>query len=235
MTYYDYVKEGQTVIPNSLLRHYTDLFEQPIDFVVWLTFYQNAALAPSEVAAQIKTDLDVVTASINRMNASGTMRVATIFDGVDVDTDINPFSIFERLEDLMGMSKTEVSRPQAQAQPVSPAISSLPAAPFNSDIELQGLYEAFEGEMGPLSPMKMEEIREFVERDKYEPAMIRLALKEAAIKGITDLRYIAKILSNWRAEGTNSANDVERKQQNRTQVQPQKDFTLNLDQWIKKD
>jgi DNA replication protein len=233
MTYYDYVKEGQTVLPNRLLAYYATLFEQPLDFVVWLTFYQNADLAPSEVATKLNMPLDQISASINRMNESGTMRVATIFDGVDVDTDINPFSVFERLDDLLGLA--ESPKPVAQAQPVAPSISSLPAAPFGSDDQLQGLYEAFEGEMGPLSPMKMEEIREFVERDKYDPGMIRLALKEAALQGKVGLAYIAKILSNWRAEGINSANDVERARDNRTQAQPKKDFTLNLDQWMKKD
>ena len=63
------------------------------------------------------------------------------------------------------------------------------------------IYDKFEKEFGrTLSPMEYEIIGAWLDNN-YEEEMIENALKEAIYNGVTNLRYIDKILSEWKRKG----------------------------------
>ena len=72
------------------------------------------------------------------------------------------------------------------------------------------LYSIFETEFGrTLSPMEYEIINSWKDND-YTDELIILALKEATYNGVSNLRYIDKIIYEWGKKGIKSKEDVEK-------------------------
>ena len=71
------------------------------------------------------------------------------------------------------------------------------------------LYSVFETEFGrTLSPMEFEIINGWVDNG-YSEELIKLALKEATYNGVSNLRYIDKIIYEWGKKGIKNKEDVE--------------------------
>ena len=76
------------------------------------------------------------------------------------------------------------------------------------------LFSLFEKEFGrTLSPMEYEIISGWL-KEKFDQSMILEALKEAVYNGVTNLRYIDKILYEWHKKGFKSLNDVKQHNHN---------------------
>ena len=78
----------------------------------------------------------------------------------------------------------------------------------NNGLMNTDIFSLFENEFGrPISPMECEIIKRWIDNDfSYE--LITEALKEAIYNGVTSLRYIEKILYEWRKKGYKTKNDV---------------------------
>ena len=72
----------------------------------------------------------------------------------------------------------------------------------DEDKEIDGsIFTIFENELGKtLSPMEFEQIKEWSITYKNEELII-LALKEAVLNGVSNFRYIDKILDDWNRKG----------------------------------
>ena len=71
------------------------------------------------------------------------------------------------------------------------------------------LYGVFETEFGrTLSPMEFEIINGWIDTG-YTEELIKLALKEATYNGVSNLRYIDKIIYEWGKKGIKTKEDVE--------------------------
>ena len=78
--------------------------------------------------------------------------------------------------------------------------------------EFSNLFTCFEQEFGrTLSPMEYEYINGWLAKD-YSEEIISLALKEAVYNGVSSLRYIDKILFEWKKKGVKTKEDVLRMQ-----------------------
>lgn len=76
--------------------------------------------------------------------------------------------------------------------------------------EETNLYSVFETEFGrTLSPMEFEIINGWVDAG-YSEELIKLALKEATYNGVSNLRYIDKIIYEWGKKGIKTKEDVEK-------------------------
>lgn len=72
------------------------------------------------------------------------------------------------------------------------------------------LYEVFESEFGrPLSPMEYEIINSWLS-SKISNELIIAALKEATFNGVSNLRYIDKILFEWQKAGFKKLGDIKK-------------------------
>lgn len=61
------------------------------------------------------------------------------------------------------------------------------------------IFRLFEEEMGRLlSPLELEKIGSWLDEDKHSPALIKEALKEAVFAGKLSIRYIDRILLEWK-------------------------------------
>ncbi len=81
--------------------------------------------------------------------------------------------------------------------------------------ESTNMYEQFEKEFGrTLSPMEYEIIKAWIDANMKEEFILR-ALKEATYNGVSNLRYIDKILYEWNRKGFKTIEDIERHEQER--------------------
>lgn len=194
MTYYEEFSSGQITLPVALFEHFPAIFPSADDFLIWLYFYENGDAAPSEIAEKIEKTLADVNASIDRLRTAKALLVdATqnpIFDAYEA------FKQLDRLTSVVGDDQLIKDNE-------------------GSENVLQKLISDFESEMGTISPIQMEEIRAWVENDKFEPRLIREALKEAALNRKVSLNYIRAILRNWRNDGIKTTMDVEDKRMER--------------------
>ncbi len=75
------------------------------------------------------------------------------------------------------------------------------------------IYTMIEQEFArPLSPIEYETIKHWKD-SKIDDSLIKAALKEAVLNGVTNLRYIEKILSEWKKKGYKTSKDIIRKKQ----------------------
>ena len=78
----------------------------------------------------------------------------------------------------------------------------------NNDKKIN-IYSEFEKEFGrTLSPIEYELIGSWGEVNSEE--IIELALKEAVYNGVTNLRYIDKILHEWNRKGFKTKEDIQK-------------------------
>ncbi len=76
-------------------------------------------------------------------------------------------------------------------------------------VKNSNIYDIFEQEFGrTLSPIEYELINGWIEAEFSEEVII-LALKEAVFNGVSNLRYIDKILYEWKKKGLNSKEAIE--------------------------
>jgi len=93
------------------------------------------------------------------------------------------------------------------------------------------LYSVFEQEFGrTISPMEYEIINAWKSSD-FTDELIILALKEATYNGVTSLRYIDKILHEWKKKGIKNSKDVENDKKNFNKKTPKKIDLVDYD-WL---
>lgn len=77
----------------------------------------------------------------------------------------------------------------------------------------QDIYSKFESEFGrTLSPIEYEIINNWVNNNISEDMIVK-ALKEAVLNGVSNLKYIDKILTEWTKKGIKNSNNNERKEE----------------------
>ncbi|MBQ9018908.1 MAG: DnaD domain protein [Bacilli bacterium] len=89
----------------------------------------------------------------------------------------------------------------------------------NTPSDDSNIFQLIEKEFGKtLSPMEMEIIKAWLESNISED-LIKEALKEATFNGVSNLRYIDKILYEWGRKGVKTVEDVEkiRKSRNKSE------------------
>lgn len=97
------------------------------------------------------------------------------------------------------------------------------------------LFTIFEKEFGrTLSPMDYEIINAWQESG-FEIDTIKLALKEAVYNGVTNLRYIDKILFEWKKKGIKTKQDIEKDRANHQKKANKNDKEIFDYDWTNED
>ena len=78
---------------------------------------------------------------------------------------------------------------------------------FNNDVDDNDIFSFMESEFGrTLSPTEYEVIKAWLDDTSEE--LIQEAVKEAVLNGVSNLRYIDKILYEWKKRGIKNKDDV---------------------------
>jgi DNA replication protein len=183
-------QEGQVDIPYWLLKYYTQLRMNELD--VMLVLHVMAFKAKEgkdfptleELQARMSVTPDKVIATLQKLLKEGLL---AIDDEVDPETGVH----FEKYNWLPLMQRlAEVRVDELLAERMS---KRSPQAARGNDI-----FSTFEHEFGrPLTPMELESITGWLDKDRYPEELILAGLKEAVFAGKVHFRYIDRILMEW--------------------------------------
>lgn len=197
LTINDLVGTPQTAIANLILDHYAELGMDDHQLAIFLQiikYSQNNEKfpTPNELAKVVKRPISEIYQSLQTMTQKGFIRVNSFIDHEQhVDQyDIAPF--FERLGTLLNNQDTVASFQSEQA-------------------DVSKLYQEIEVEFGrTLSPIEMETVDSWLNRDQFSTELIRLALREAVLNDARSFKYIDRILLDWQKRHIKNATDLER-------------------------
>ncbi|MBR2245943.1 MAG: DnaD domain protein, partial [Bacilli bacterium] len=112
-------------------------------------------------------------------------------------------------------------------------ISLMSISKDESKNKKSNIYEIIEKEFGrTLSPIEYEIIKAWLDNG-FKESLIKEAIKEATFNGVSNLRYIDKILYEWNKKGIKTAKDVEtnRKKRKNSKKDNKSDVDLELVDW----
>jgi DNA replication protein len=214
-----YLQAGETNISNLLLHHYKELGMTTSQFVLYLQFksYQARGVMNPDIrtiAKHLGTNERQVFEQLHQMmtNKLVEQRVRKLADGkedaiYDFSLLINKLALFDDHE------QTTVKQEEtATARELT--------------------FNQLEAEFGrPLSSMELQIVNDWLDKDNYSAAMIKLALRQAVMNSALNLQYIDRILQSWDRQGLRTERDInehERQfEQRQSTKQTAKKKTLN--------
>ena len=206
----DIFKQGHIVIPLFMLQHYKELKLEIGEFLFLMYLYNlgnKFIFDPSKFASDLNLDIKDVMNYIGTLSDKHFIRVEVMKNDKGLMEEMVLMVDFYSKLSLITMD--EVNN-------VSSADNS-------------NIYEIIEKEFGrTLSPMEYEIIRAWLDNDMSEE-LIQEAIKEATYNGVSNLRYIDKILYEWSKLGIKTAKDVSDNKKKRAKAKEEASSDVDMD------
>lgn len=173
--------KNQMTFPTILLNSYRNLgiSDKECIILIYLINHDDT-FNPKQVACDLQMTLEEVLDSMSSLTEKGIITIDIINKKVR-EEHINLTPLYEKLAFLIVNGEEKE--------------------------EKQNLFDVFEKEFGrTLSPMDYEIIKDW--QNDFTDELILLALKEAVFNGVTNLRYIDKIIRDWHKKGIKTEADV---------------------------
>lgn len=174
--------QGQTIIENGLLTHYRilGLDSEELIFVIQLkSFLDQKQYFPSmsEIADRMGVTESKVFSILHDLIQRNLLVINTEKDGSGKDFDrYSLMPLYRKLAHILDKSTIQTKETE-------------------KDINL---LEIFQQEFGRLlTPIEMQTIGEWMDKDRYQTELILEALREAVLNQKYSLRYIDRILMSW--------------------------------------
>lgn len=201
-TYNDYRNTGFTTISNNLLKYYPQLQLTETELVLILeleawaqkdnTFpntdilAKTMTLSPIEISQLIQQLLD--------------KKVLVLQQGRDKEGRISNFydlsPLYEKIDKLMDQQNSDTD-------------TTIKSSNNIVRDPIQTLVRQFEIEFGRLlSPIERQQIAAWINIDHYQPEVVKMALREAVLAQVYNLRYIDRILLNWQKHNLTTPDQV---------------------------
>lgn len=180
-------REGSIGVPYLLLKHYHQwkLTEVEVMLMIHVMAFMEKERKDfptlEELQARMTVPGEKVIAALQKLLKEGLL---TIDSKVDPVTDIQyeKYNLTPLLERLAGCWFEEMQKLKQKSEPA-----------VRKDI-----FSIFEKEFGrPLTPMELESITGWLDKDSYPEELILAGLKEAVFAGKVHFRYIDRILLEW--------------------------------------
>ncbi|MER2028886.1 MAG: DnaD domain-containing protein [Solibacillus sp.] len=193
-----WTEQLQISIPQLFFKHYSELNIQDDEALIilhLLTFEQEGIdfPTPNDLMQRTNFQLTAISQIIQRLMQKGFVEISQSTD--DTGRLAEKYSIYplwERLLDLL----------QSKAQQQVSTANKLDEAK---------IFQLFEQELGRLlSPMEIETIGMWMDLDKHSPEIIKAALKEAVLADKVNLRYIDRILIEWKKRNIKTLAQIEK-------------------------
>ena len=193
----DIFKNGNIVIPLYLLKNYKELKIELDEFVFLMYLYNlgdKFLFDPNKFSNDLGIDIKDVMNYTSVLTDKKLIRVEVLKNEKDVMEDVVILDDFFQKLALLTIDNVN--------------------SEDNSDSNIYGLIEKEFGRT--LSSIEYEIIKAWL-NDNISEELIKEALKEAIFNGVSNLRYIDKILYEWNKKGIKSVSDVEnmRKKRNK--------------------
>lgn len=205
----DIFKQGHIVIPLFMLQHYKELKLEIGEFLFLMYLYNlgnKFIFDPSKFASDLNLDIKDIMNYIGALSDKHFIRVEVMKNDKGLMEEMVLMDDFYSKLSLITMD--EINN--------------------DSSTDSSNIYEVIEKEFGrTLSPMEYEIIRAWLDNGMSEE-LIQEAIKEATYNGVSNLRYIDKILYEWSRKGIKTIKDVEENRKKRN-VPKDKESDIDLD------
>lgn len=173
------LKTKDVLIPRILLFNYTKLKLNTTELVIIIILINSSIYNPKQIAECMEIKLPLLLEMIASLEEKGILKIElNKVNNIQVE-EVNLTGLYEKLSFLITDSKKN----------------------HNS------IYETFEQELGrTLSPIEYELVDEWLNTNSEE--LLLLALKEATYNGVSNFRYIDRIIHEWNKKGIKTREDV---------------------------
>ncbi|WP_342512189.1 DnaD domain-containing protein [Sporosarcina sp. FSL K6-1522] len=193
-----WIEQGNVNISQLFFHHYKSLGIQDVDamLIMHMTAYKSAGNhfpTPTDFASRMSLTENEVSAILQRLMQHGLLQIGQSEDANGVlheSFSLQP--LWDRLIDQIAIAANEAEK----------------ASRKNEEGEIFSLFEQEFGRF--LSPMECESIAMWFDEDGHSVEIIRAALKEAVLAQKLSLRYIDRILFEWKKKNVKTLSDVER-------------------------
>ena len=180
----DIIKDGNIVVPKLLLSNYKNLKITEKELIVLICLLDNNEFDPGRISKLINMKLVDVVTLIDSLVKKNLIVLNSVTNNNVREEYVCLDNLYNKLVLTLMDNKEEESS--------------------------SNIFDKFEKEFGrTLSPMEYEIIGAWAD-DGFEEETIDLALKEAVYNGVYNLRYIDKILYEWKKRGIKSKADIEK-------------------------
>ncbi len=178
----DLLKNGYVVIPKLLLKNYRKLKITEKELLLLIILMDNCDFDPERMAKEVGMSSKEVLTLVSGLTQKDIIVLNSVTNNNVCDEYIALDNLYEKLALILMENKEENKS--------------------------SNIFDTFEKEFArTLSPMEYEIIGAWIEAG-FEEETIKLALKEAIYNGVTNLRYIDKILYEWKKKGIKSKKDI---------------------------
>lgn len=201
------LKENDIQIPRILFTSYKDMKLTDQEFIlISYLLNTNLVLDPKQICIDLKLELPIVFELISNLESKDILKIETYQNKNIREEALNFDGLYNKLAFLIVNEKKEIE-------------------------ENTNLFDLFEKEFGrTISPMEYEIINGWKEVN-FKEELIIAALKEAVYNGVNNLRYIDKILYEWKRKGIHNIEDVERNKLEFKQIRENKQELYDYD-WL---
>lgn len=180
------IKNGSISFPRLLLTNYKKLKITDKEFIILIYLINNNEFDPERISNDLNLKIDDTLKLIDSLSKKDILKIETTTDKV-CEEYINLDELYNKLALLIINEKEE---------------------------KQVTIYDKFEKEFArTLSPIEYEIIGAWLDSN-YSEQMIESALKEAIYNGVTNLKYIDKILSEWKRKGIKTKEDIQKQKHN---------------------
>ena len=200
------MKDSTVQFPRLLLLYYKklSLTEKDLLITIYLLNQKDSDFNPKRISDDMNITLPEILECIDHLSTGGMLSIQLKKVNGVREEHIVLDGLYEKLAYLV-LNKEELVESKTKT-----------------------IYDMFEQEFGrTLSPMEYEIIGGWKDAG-FEQDVISLALKEATYNGVSNLRYIDKILYEWKKKGIRNKEDVEK---DRAAYQNKRAPKIELDDW----
>ena len=167
------IKNGTIIVPTLLLTNYKKLKITEKELILVIYLINNNDFDPERISNDLDLKIEDVLKLIDSLSKKDILKIKATTNKVYEEKEL--------LDELYNKLALLIINEEEKTETT--------------------IYDKFEKEFGrTLSPMEYEIIGAWLDNN-YEEEMIENALKEAIYNGVTNLRYIDKILSEWKRKG----------------------------------
>lgn len=209
--------DGNISIPIYFIKNYKKFNLELDEFLFLMYLYNlgdNVLFNPGEFSEKLNIDLTNIMNYVGNLTDKGLIRVDVVKNDKGYIEEMIILDDFYNKLSLVIMDDVNESKSDSS----------------NSDV-----FEIIEKEFGrTLSPIEIEIIKTWLDNN-FSEDLIKEALKEATFNGVSNLRYIDKILYEWAKSGINTVEAVEEKRKKRKastkSVDKDSDIDLDTIEW----
>ena len=180
------LKTHDFTIPQLLFFKYQELNMtlEELHFIIYLMNTKDLAFNPKKFSSELGTSMPEVLELVNNLVNKDLLSLDLRKEGNIRNEYLNLDKLYNKLSFLViNEEKKESST---------------------------NLFDVFEKEFGrTLSPIEYELINGWLDNE-FSEELVKAALKEAVYNGVSNLRYIDKILYEWKKKGIKTPEDVEK-------------------------